>query len=110
MTSRYILRFWTSETSSLVTKYGPVGPKVSQDFPLVHCPSFFSWNSLSETSLTTQYPAINFSASSSLIYLAFFPIIIPSSTSQSVSLEFLGISTLSFGPTTADVAFENNIG
>ena len=41
--------------------------------------------------------------------LAFFPIIIPSSTSQSVSLEFLGISTLSFGPTTADVAFENNI-
>ena len=26
------------------------------------------------------------------------------------SLEFLGISTLSFGPTTADVAFENNIG
>ena len=29
---------------------------------------------------------------------------------QEVSLEFLGISTLSFGPTTADVAFENNIG
>ena len=37
---------------------------------------------------------------------AFLPIIIPSSTSQSVSTEFLGISTLSFGPIIADVALE----
>ena len=44
------------------------------------------------------------------MYFAFLPIIIPSSTSQSVSEEFLGISTLSFGPTIADVAFEKRIG
>jgi len=36
------------------------------------------------------------------------PIIIPSSTSQSVAVEVLGISTLSLGPIIAEVAFENN--
>ena len=83
---------------------------MSHDLPLVHCPSLLIWNSLSETSLTTQYPAMCSSASFSLIYFAFFPITIPSSTSQSVSTEFLGISMLSLGPTTAEVAFENRIG
>ena len=38
------------------------------------------------------------------------PIIIPSSTSQSVAVEVLGISTLSLGPIIAEVAFENKIG
>ena len=44
------------------------------------------------------------------MYFAFFPIMIPSSTSQSVSEEFLGISTLSLGPTIAEVALEKSIG
>ena len=57
-TSKYIERFWTSSISSVVTNYGPIGPKVSQDLPLVHCPDLFIWKSLSETSLTTQYPAM----------------------------------------------------
>ena len=65
-TSRYIFKFCTSDISSLVTKQGPVGPKVSHDLPLVHCPSLLIWNSLSETSLTTQYPAMCSSASFSL--------------------------------------------
>ena len=44
------------------------------------------------------------------MYLASFPIITPSSTSQSDLTDFFGISTSSFGPITALVAFANIIG
>ena len=44
------------------------------------------------------------------IYFASLPITTPSSTSQSVFTDFLGISTLSLGPIIELVAFENIIG
>ena len=44
------------------------------------------------------------------IYFVSFPIITPSSTSQSDLIDFFGISTSSFGPITALVALENMIG
>ena len=58
----------------------------------------------------TQYPAIWDCDSLSEMYFASFPIITPSSTSQSDFTDFLGISTLSFGPITALVAFAKIIG
>ena len=53
-TSSHMSSFWTSSISSFVTIQGPVGPKVSQDLPLVHCPDSFPWKRRSETSLQTQ--------------------------------------------------------
>src|SRR4051794_34850616 len=37
-TSSHMSRSCTSPTSSLVTRYGPTGPKVSKLLPLSHCP------------------------------------------------------------------------
>ena len=54
LTSSHIARFCTSGTSSRVTSHGPVGPKVSQDLPLVHCPVSWVWKCRSDTSLMTQ--------------------------------------------------------
>ena len=41
-----------------VTSYGPSGLKVSQLLPLSHWPPRSSWNSRSETSWETTYPAM----------------------------------------------------
>ena len=99
-----------SVISSFVTKYGPIGPKVSFDFPLTHCPNFSICHSLSLMSLTKQYPKICSGDSASVIFFKFFPITIPSSTSQSNFLESLDILISSLGPLIELVAFIKTIG
>ena len=99
-----------SEISSLVTKYGPIGPNVSCDLPLTHCPIFSICHSLSLISFIKQYPKIWSGASFSEIFLVSFPITMPSSTSQSNFFEFDEISTSSFGPLIELVAFIKTIG
>lgn len=53
-----------SAISSAVTSHGPSGLKVSQDLPRSHCDEYSSWNSRSETSWLTAYPAMTSDASS----------------------------------------------
>ena len=57
-----------------------------------------------------QYPDTTDRAAASDTCSQSFPIITPSSTSQSDFAESLGIITLSNGPEIAEVAFENKIG
>ena len=55
LTSSHMSRFCGSLSSSVVTSHGPIGPKVSQPLPLLHCVALrFSWYSRSDTSLTMQ--------------------------------------------------------
>lgn len=57
-------RFCGSGTSSAVTSQGPSGLNVSQFLPLSQVPPRSIWNSRSETSFDTVYPATCASASS----------------------------------------------
>ena len=45
---------WGRLISSRVTSHGPMGPNVSQPFPLSHCGPRSNWNSRSEISFTMQ--------------------------------------------------------
>ncbi len=53
-----------SGTSSAVTSQGPSGLNVSQFFPLSQVPPRSIWNSRSDTSCATAYPATHASPSS----------------------------------------------
>ena len=88
-----------------------MGPKVSNAFPLSHCPLDLSnWYSLSLTSLTMQKPKMWSSDLSSDTFFACFPIITPNSTSQSDFEEFFGKQTSSCGPQIELLALKNTIG
>ena len=53
LTSSHMCRSARSPISSGVTSQGPIGPKLSQPFPLSHCEDC-SWKERSEMSLQTK--------------------------------------------------------
>src|SRR5262252_9601970 len=54
LTSSHMSRRCGSLISSLVTSHGPMGPKLSELLPLIHCPLRSIWNTRSDTSFARQ--------------------------------------------------------
>src|SRR3974377_1624146 len=96
-------------SSARVPMWGPLGEKVSHDFPRVHWPSA-NCQRLSETSLKTTYPATYAIASSCDTAWAFAPMTSPNSPSKSTCACLAGKRIGSNGPERLEVNFAKHNG